>query len=52
MNDQEKSAMDRIAELVPQMTPQQQEKLSYICEGIALACEGQKDEAQNEEKQV
>ena len=44
MSEQEKTAMDRIAEIVPKLTPKQQEKLGYICEGIALACEKERDD--------
>lgn len=43
MSEQEKTAMDRIAEIVPKLTKAQQEKLGYICEGIALACEKEQE---------
>ena len=44
MSEEEKSAMEKIAEIVPKLTKAQQEKLGYICEGIALACEKEWEE--------
>ena len=43
MSEEEKSAMEKIAEIVPKLTKAQQEKLGYICEGIALACEKERE---------
>ncbi len=43
MSEQESKVLDRLAEIVPKLDERGQEKLGYICEGMALALESGKE---------
>lgn len=42
MSEREIAVLDRLAEIVPQLDEKGQERLGYICEGMAIALESAK----------